>query len=95
MKVTHHFVDFDKALDTCQKEKVLTKKEADAVLEFMREGQAEGGGNIWTLYQEALEDNEGTFYGEALRKFYDRLKEYEAKDDEDEPRIMFDVAAWA
>ena len=88
-------LDFDECIEDCKKAKVLTKKEADLILEYMRGGLE---GHYWCMYLETVEEKEKMKTSDAVfyRKFYDRYKKYAfGKKGISFKRIMFDCTVYS
>ena len=88
-------LDFDDTLDEVVKKKVITKKESDQILEYMRAGLE---GHYWEMYRDDVKEAEEyeTEDSATMRKFYDYVKKFEHGDEHgDFPRVTFDCTVWS
>jgi hypothetical protein len=85
-------LDWSDAIAVAKSRGVITKKEADVIHQYMREGVSYTG-NHYALYWEDIEEGngmEGEGEAEAFKKFYGLYREYEVDDN----CIYFDCTAW-
>jgi len=85
-------IDLDDCLTKSIKDKTITQKEADVIVNYCKEY----GESYWELHWDDIEEQNGMSESEAdaFKRFYLKFKKHEVKDD-DFQWILFDCSVYS